>query len=95
MTNTATAVSILSLIVAAGYTPKGGCVSLNVTANTALYWGGAATVTNTDGGLVGANASVVDSGTGLTGDVIPINQMFLFNNSGGTSSVAIFARFTP
>lgn len=95
VTNSATAVSVLSLIVAAGYTPKGGCVGLNVTANTNLYWGNASTVTNTDGGLVAANTPVTDSGTGLSGNVIPLNEMFVYNNSGGTSSVAIYARFTP
>ena len=95
ITSSATAVSVLSLIIADGYTPKGGCVSLNVTCSTNTYWGNASTVTNTDGALVTANTPFTDSGTGLTGNVIPINEMFIYNNSGGASAVVIFARFTP
>ena len=95
VTNDATAVSILSLIVASGYTPTGGCVALNITFNTATYWGNASTVTNTTGALVAANTPVSDGGTGLTGNVIPINEMYVYNHSGGDSTAAIYARFTP
>jgi hypothetical protein len=95
VTNDATAVSVLSLIVAAGYTPTGGCVALNITLNTATYWGNASTVTNSNGALVAANTPVTDGGTGLTGNVIPINEMYLFNHSGGDASAVIYARFTP
>jgi hypothetical protein len=93
--NAATAVSVLSLIVAASYTPTGGCVSLNVAFDVDTYWGNASTVTNSDGALVPANTPVVDSGTGLTGNVVPINKMFVYRTGGGNASAVIYARFTP
>ena len=96
VTSSATAVSVQSLIATAmGFVPKGACVSLNVTCSTATYWGFASTVTNTDGALVAANTPVTDSATGQLSDAIPISQMFIYNNSGGASSVVIYARFIP
>lgn len=95
VTTSATAVSVLSLFVAAGYTPAGGCVALNVTCDTNSYWGNASTVTNSDGALVASGTPVTDSASGLTGNVIPINQMFLYQNSGGVCSVVLYGRFTP
>src|SRR6187549_904724 len=79
----ATAVSILSLIEDSGYTPTGGCVGLNVAFNEPTYWGNDSTVTDADGALVPATTPVTDSGTGLTGNVVPINEMFVFKAAAG------------
>ncbi len=92
ITNDATAVSVLSLL---GITPTGACVSLNVTCNTDTYWGRASTVTNTTGGLVQANNPVADSATGVAGNTIPIESMFIYNHSGGDSTAVVYARFIP
>ncbi len=95
ITNDATAVSVLSLIQAAGFQPTGACVSLNVTCNTATYWGYSSAVTNSDGALVAANTPVTDSASGQPSDAVPISQMFIYNHSGGTSTATIYARFIP
>lgn len=94
ITNDATAVSIDALI-RASYAITGSCVSLNVTCDTATYWGNASTVTNTNGALVPANTPVSDSAVGFASDTVPIARMFLFNHSGGTSTATIYARFIP
>ena len=91
----ATAVSIYDLLVANSYTPKGGCVALNVTFSSNTYWGNASTVTNTDGGLVTANTPVTDSATGGGSNMIPIAHMFVFKQAAGDASGVIYARFTP
>lgn len=90
--NSATAVSVLSLL---GFTPTGACVSLNISLSTNSYWGYASTVTNTDGGLVTANTPIVDAADGRGSNVIPISQMFVYNNSGGNATAVIYARFIP
>lgn len=96
ITSGATAVSVESLITTAmGFVPKGACVSLNVTCSTNTYWGYSSSVTNTDGALVPANTPVVDNASGQPSDTIPISQQFIYNNSGGSSSVVIYARFIP
>lgn len=95
VTSVATAVSIHALLVSAGFTPRGGCVALNVTANTDTYWGSASTVTNSDGALVAANTPVSDSATGGGSNMIPIAHMFVYKAAAGDSSLVIYARFTP
>lgn len=95
ITTGATAVSVLALLQAAGFQPTGSCVSLNVTCDTATYWGNASTVTNTDGALVPATTPVVDSAVGFASDTVPIARMFVYNNSGGASMATIYARFIP
>lgn len=96
ITNDATAVSVESLITTAlGFVPKGACVSLNVTCNTNTYWGYSSSVTNTDGALVAANTPVTDAASGQPSDAVPISQQFIYNHSGGTCSVVIYARFIP
>ncbi len=92
VTSGATAVSVLSML---GITPTGACVGLNVTCSTASYWGNASTVTNTDGGLVAANVPVSDTATGVAGNTIPIEKMFIYNNSGSPCTAVIYARFIP
>src|SRR5687768_4793192 len=91
VTSGATAVSVLSLIQADGFEPTGSCVSLNVSCSTATYWGWESTVTNTDVALVGANTPVTDSAVGAMSDTVPISQLFIYNNSGGPSTVTIYA----
>lgn len=96
ITNDATAVSVESLLTTImGFVPKGACVSLNVTCNTATYWGNSSAVTNSDGALVAANTPVSDSATGQLSDAVPVSQMFIYNHSGGSSTATIYARFIP
>jgi len=95
ITNDATAVSVLSLIQAAGFQPTGSCTYLSVTCSTATYWGWASTVTNTDGALVAITTPVVQTAVGALSDTIPISQMYIYNHSGSTCVATIFARFIP
>lgn len=95
VTSVATAVSVLSLVQSLNYIPTGGCVALNLVFNTDTYWGDASTVTNSDGALVPANTQVVDGGTGLTGNVVPLNEMFVYKAAAGDASGVLYVRFTP
>jgi hypothetical protein len=95
VTSGATAVSILSLIQGAGITVSGSCVSLNVASNTDMYWGNSSAVNQTTGALVFSGIAITDSASGKASDTVPISQMYIFNNSGGTSTVTIYVRFIP
>jgi hypothetical protein len=39
--------------------------------------------------------AITDSASGKASDTVPISQMYIFNNSGGTSTVTIYVRFIP
>ena len=96
VTSSATAVSVLSLITTIlGAAPTGACVSLNVSLSQNSYWGNSSAVTNTDGALVTANTPVSDSGTGVSGNAVPIAQMFIYQNSGSPATATVYARFIP
>ena len=91
----ATAVTILSLLQGEGFNPTGACVGLSVTFDANTYWGSASTVTNTDGALVAANTPVTDAGTGVSGNSIPIANMFVYKQAAGDANCVIYARFIP
>lgn len=92
----ATAVSIFTLLGSASYTPKGGCVSLNVTFDADTYWGSSSSVTDADGALLPANTPLSDSATGGGSNMIPVAHMFCYKAAaGGDTDGVIYARFTP
>jgi hypothetical protein len=93
--NDATAVSVLSLIQAIEPLVTGSCTGLNITFDTATYWGNDSAVTNTNGLLVAANTPALGSAVGWGSDTIPIARMFVFNHSGSTATGAIWATFIP
>lgn len=96
VTSAATAVSVYDLIVAAGVTPRGGCVRLKLTFSSNTYWGNSSSVTDSDGALVAANtAAIDDSATGASSNVIPIAHIFVYKAAAGDASGTIYARFTP
>ena len=91
----ATAVSILSALVAAGFTPTGGCVALRVVFGADTYWGNISTVTHATGALVASGVIFTDNATGAGSNTIPIAHMYIYKQAAGDATGTIYARFTP
>lgn len=92
----ATAVSLFAFLVANGFTPTGSCVSLSFYSASDLYVGNASTITEAAGGaLLAADTPFTDSATGMAGNTIPLDHIFVFKQAAGDATISIFARFIP
>jgi hypothetical protein len=95
----ATAVSLLSAITDSSlinpFVPGGGqVVSLNFAADKDMRIGfSAASVDADEGGVLAADTSFTDSATGVSGNTIPLSQIYLFAPlAGGDVTVTVYVR---
>jgi len=75
-------------------TLPGQCVALNFSANVDIKIGFSGQLDDSNGTLLAAGSSFVDSATGDRGNTIPIGQIYLFSpTTSGTATVIVYLRF--
>jgi hypothetical protein len=98
---TATALSLYDLVTdtslsyALSKNLPGQCVSLNFSANVDIKVGfSAAQLSESLGATLAANTPFVDSASGVSGNTIPIGQIFIYTpTSSGDATVTCYLRF--
>jgi hypothetical protein len=101
LTAAATAQSIYALVTNTSLAyalPKnlpGQCVSLSFTADVPIKVGFASgDLDDTHGGGLGANTPFTDSASGVSGNTIPLGQMYVYSpTASGTATLTIYLRF--